>query len=396
MKTVFLFSVLFCILAVRASGSEPVFLWNVDFPCCGNSVVRDAAEDSSGGFVVVGDVCSGTMGQNALSVCGIDSAGSVIWENTALNLGSASGYSIEKSGEGFVLCGVCTDSCGGNGLVMKVSESDGSTMWIRSVGYDGDDGLYDLCVGRNNETVAVGYSIDEETQDSDVFAVCVSDSGNVLWIKRFVAAGQQAAYSVVPSTDRDGGFILTGADNGEVFLMKIDNQGNWLWKTSYPLEGNQIGRSLTPYSNEGYIVAGSTSGADGYPDVLLVFFDENGSVVRNYTRDTEGPDSACFIQEVSPAGFVVLLNSNSGTGEGYHPYLLRFDPWLSIIWSVKIVDRGAFCYSLLQTSDGGFLVTGKSSSTEEDSEYSSCVVRLSPEDLLNWEDETVPVSPSGY
>ncbi|MCD6587876.1 MAG: hypothetical protein J7K88_04940 [Candidatus Fermentibacteraceae bacterium] len=396
MKTVFSFLVLFCILAVRASGSEPMFLWDVDFPYCGKSVVRDAVENSSGGFVAVGEVCSGTMEQNALSVCGIDSAGSVAWENTALNLGSAAGYSIERSGEGFVLCGVCTDSCGENALVMKVDGSNGSTTWVRSVGNDGDDGLYNLCVGRNNETVAVGYSIDEETHDSDVFAVCVSDSGTVLWSKRFVAAGQQAAYSVVPSTDRDGGFVLTGTDNGEVFLMKIDNRGNWIWKTNYPLDGNQIGRSLTAYFDEGYIVAGSTAGADGYPDVLLVFFDENGSVVRNYTRSTDGPDSACFIQEVSPAGFVVLLNSNSGTGEGYRPHLLRFDPWLSIIWSVEIIDRGAFCYSLLQTSDGGFLVTGKSSSPEDDSEYSSCVVRLSPEDLLNWEEETVPVSHAGF
>jgi len=391
MKTVFLFFVLFCILPVRAFGSEPMILWNAEFPYCGKSVVWDAVEDSSGGYVTVGEVCGGAAGEKALSLCGIDSAGSVVWENTALNLGNATGYSIERSGDDFVLCGVCTDSCGGNGLIMKVSEN-GRTLWAMDAGYESNDCLYDLCAESNSEIVAVGYSVDDETQNSDILAVCVSDSGAVLWRKRFVAAGQQAAYSVVPSTDRDGGFVLTGTDNGEVFLMKIDNQGNWLWKTNCPLDGNQIGRSLTAYSDGGYIVAGNTAGVDGYPDVLLVFFDGNGDVVETYTSDTGGPDSAGFIQEVSPAGFVVLVNSNTGTGEGYRPFLLRFDPWLSIIWSVEIVDRSAFCYSLLQTSDGGFLITGKSSSDEESSVFSSCVVRLSPEDLLNWEEETVPVS----
>ncbi len=393
MKTVFLFFVLFCILPPRANGNEPRVLWNVDFPYSDKSVVWDLAGGSSGGFITVGEVYSGVAGDKALSLCGIDSTGAVVWENTSLNLGSATGYSIERSGENFVLCGVCTDSCGGNGLVMKISER-GSTLWSLDVGYEGDDGLYDLCGGNNSEVVAVGYSVDEETQNSDIMAVCVSDSGAVLWRKRFVATGQQAAYSVVPSTDGDGGFVLTGTDNGEVFLMKIDNQGNWLWKTNCPLDGNQIGRCLTAYSDGGYIVAGSTAGVDGYPDVLLVFFDGNGNVVENYTSDTDGPDSASFIKEVSPAGFVVLVNSNTGTGEGYRPSLLRFDPWLSIIWSVEIVNRSAFCYSLLQISDGGFLVTGKSSLSEQGSEFSSCAVRLSPEDLLNWEEETVSLSGS--
>jgi len=132
-------------------------------------------------------------------------------------------------------------------------------------------------------------------------------------------------------------------------------------------------------------IEGSTRGSSGYSDVLLVFFDKDGKVISDYIWGTDGPDNAYAIREVPPAGYVVLVNSNSGTGEGYRPFLLRFDLWLSVVWSVEIIDRDALCYSLVQTEDGGFIVAGKISAPEGGTNYSSCVVRLSAEDLLNWD-----------
>ncbi|MCK5132505.1 MAG: PQQ-binding-like beta-propeller repeat protein [Candidatus Sabulitectum sp.] len=384
MRAGFFCFLLLGIAAVSAYGGEPEILWSARFPDCGGSVVWDAAETSLGGYVAVGEICHGTAGKRALNVCRVDSGGLVLWENTALSLGNASAYSIEGLVDGYAICGVCSDSSGKQGLVLKI-DANGNTAWSVDIGYENDDALFDLCLTPAGNILAVGYSFNTETSDNDILAVCVSDSGSVLWRKRYVAPEYQSAYSVTPSIGSDREFILTGSDGGNIFLMKINEFGNWQWKTSHLLEGNQTGRSVTTSSEGGYIVAGSTRGSSGFSDILLVFFDEDGKVISEHVWGAGGPDNAYSIQEVSPAGFVVLVNSNSGTGEGYRPYIFRFDPWLSVVWSVKITDRNALCYSLMQTLDGGFIVTGKISAPEGGTDYSSCVIRLSAEDLLNWE-----------
>jgi hypothetical protein len=390
MRDVVLQCVVLCFLAVAAHGSQPEILWNARFPNNSGSVVWDAVEVVSGGYIAVGEVSSGVHGEEAFNVCGIDGTGAIMWENTALNFGCASGYSIQQAGSGFVICGVCSDSRGRNGLVTK-TDAAGNILWSLDTGYENEDVLFGICVDEEGNSVSVGYSLNTETSDNDILAVCVSDSGYVVWKKRYVAPGYQSAYSVIPSSDNSGGFFITGSDAGDVFLMKIDSQGNWLWKTNHFLDGNQIARSLTESSEGGFIVAGSTVGNNGYPDALLVFFDDDGKVASDHVWGTDGPDNAYSIQEVPPAGFVVLLNSNTGTGEGYRPYLVRFDPWLTAIWSVKISDTDAFCYSFVQNSSGGFLVSGKTATGNGGNEYSSCAVLLSPEDLLNWEEDSLPV-----
>jgi len=371
------------VVVVSASGWEPEVLWSARFPGCTGSIIWDAAEDSSGGYVAVGEVCSGISEETSLNICRVDSDGLVIWENTALNLGNASAYSVEGTQNGFVLCGVSSDSSGKHALVMKI-DSNGNTVWSTSINNGTDDTLFDLCLGTDGSIIAVGYSFNEQTYDNDLLAVCLSDSGSILWKKTYIAPEYQIAQSIVPSSDSSQGFVITGSDNSDVFLMKIDKEGNWLWKSNHFMEGVQSGRSVARQSEGGYVVAGSTRGSSGYSDAFLVFFDQEGRVVNEFVWGTDGPDNASAILEIPPAGFVVIVNSNEGTGEGYRPHIFRFDPWLSIIWSVSVSDRDALCYSLAQTADGGFIITGKKS-TEEGTDYSSCVIRLSAEDLFNWD-----------
>jgi hypothetical protein len=383
MRAGLLCSVLFALFN-NASAGEPVVLWSSQFSSSGESIVSDAVALPSGGYVAVGDIAVGQSGNRALNVCELDKDGIVLWEHTALSLGNSSGNSILKLSDGYAVCGVRSDSTGDNGLILKTDLS-GNTVWSLAIGYEGDDTLLDMCLSPSGDIIAVGYSFNSETSDNDILAVCVSDSGTVVWQKRYVYPDYQAAYSVVPCTDSASDYVLTGSDGGDVFLMRIDGMGNWQWKTKHFMYGVQMGRNVTGVSDGGYIVAGSTREGNGFSDALLVFFDQDGMVVRDFIWGSVGPDNACSVLEVPPAGYVVLVNTNSGMGEGYRPSLVRFDPWLSEIWSVQISDRDALCYSLSVNESGGFFVTGKASSSLGTTGYSACMFKLSPEDLLNWD-----------
>ncbi len=384
MKTVFLWLILLNTIVAGVYASEPEVLWCARFPDSGGSVVWDTVEMPSGGYIGVGEVSNGSSSESVLSISRIDSDGLVLWENNFLSLGNASAFSIEALSGYFVICGQSSDSLGKHGLVFKI-DSSGNTIWSIDVGYETDDALLDLCLTPEGNIIATGYSFNSETSDNDILAVCISSTGTLLWRKRYVAPGYQTAYCVMLSSDSTSEYIITGADNGDVFLMKIGAEGNWLWRTTHILEGVQSGRSVTASAEGGYIVAGSTRERDGFSDVLLVFYDRDGEVLSDYVWGTDGPDNAYCVQDVLPAGFVVLLNSNTGTGDGYRSHIIRFDPWLSVIWSVKVLERDALCYSLLQTPDGGFVVSGKCMTTEGSSDYSSCLVKLSAEDLFHWD-----------
>jgi len=293
MKTGFLYLVLLAAFAICANGLEPAVLWHTGFSNCGGSVVWDVTAASSGGYVAVGEISFGASEETALSICRVDSDGFVLWENTALSLGNASAFAIEGLSDGFVLCGVCSDSSGKHGLVLKI-DSSGSTVWSLDVGFENDDALLDLCLTPEGNILAVGYSVNSETSANDILAVCVSDSGSVLWQKRYIDPHYQTAYSIIQSLNSEPGFTLTGSDNGDVFLMQIDSQGNWLWKANHPLEGNQMGRSVTASAYDGYIVAGSTRGSSGYSDALLVFFDKDGKAISDHVWGTNGPGRCLF------------------------------------------------------------------------------------------------------
>ncbi len=63
----------------------------------------------------------------------------------------------------------------------------------------------------------------------------------------------------------DGGFIVTGYDDGDVLLLKTDGQGIEQWRKIF---GDGFGRSVQQTVDGGFIVAGETYDP-GYSVLLL-------------------------------------------------------------------------------------------------------------------------------
>ena len=377
---------LFILLLVPnvSRAGEPEFEWRAQLPFSSGSTIWDVIQTSDEGFIGVGEIKIGTEGQSALTITSTDQYGTVLWENTLLSLGNSSAHSIVRWDDGFGICGLAVDSLGKQGLIMKI-DAQGNTEWILTVGYENNDALYGLCTTSDRNIIAVGYSINSETLDNDIFVASVSPTGELLWRKRFVLPAYQTAYSIIPSNELEENFVVTGSDDGNLFLMCLNHDGDWIWKTSHVLDGYQVGNEVCLISEGQYIVAGVTRPESGFSDALLVYFDENGKVLRDHIWGTIGPDNAYCIRELDPAGFVVLMNSNAGVGDGYRPMLYRFDPWLSEIWSIEIADLNALCYSFRSIDNCGFVISGQSTCDGHGNEYSSSIFKFSSEDLFNWD-----------
>ena len=128
------------------------------------------------------------------------------------------------------------------------------------------------------------------------------------WNKIFGGTDHDRGYSVQQTTD--GGYIITGykspSGNGDVWLIKTDKNGDSLWtKTFGGIEGD-IGKSVQQTTDEGYIICGETfSFGNGNTDFYLIKTDENGVEQWNKTFGGTGYDRGYSVQQTTDMGFII-------------------------------------------------------------------------------------------
>lgn len=162
--------------------------------------------------------------------------------------------------------------------------------------------------------------------------------------------------------------VISFSGNLEYNRLELFNYETGILFKSLPEEWNQTyggdyydaGFSVQQTSDGGYIITGTTTPTGStYTDILLVKTDSNG--IAEWTKNYGGSDSeyGYSVQETSDGGYIVAgyvyyFSSNIGD-----VYLLKTDSNGDHMWTVTHggaqLDEG---YSLQQTTDGGYIITG--------------------------------------
>lgn len=137
-----------------------------------------------------------------------------------------------------------------------------------------------------------------------------------------------------------------------------------IWEESYGGENSDFASAMVQTSDGGYAITGfTTSFGAGKDDVWLVKTDATGNVLFNQTFGGEQYDIATALVETSDGG-LVIAGSTSSFGEGANDfYLTKTDSSGNILWSYTYGGEdydNAFC--LVETSDGGLAIGGTTSS----------------------------------
>ena len=192
----------------------------------------------------------------------------------------------------------------------------------------------------------------------------------------------------------DGGYIIAGKSlslNGDVsghhgssvtfdyWVVKLNADGSLQWQNSLGGTNSDNASSIQQTSDSGFIVAGTSisndgdvSGNHGYFDYWIVKLDVDGNLVWQKSLGGIDDDEATSIQQTSDGGFIVagFSSSNGGDVSGHHAtsstydyWIVRLDPDGNIIWQKSLGgNKNDFAYSIQQTSDAGFIVAGYSES----------------------------------
>jgi len=244
----------------------------------------------------------------------------------------------------------------------------GDTLWTRTYGGSASEQGYCVQQTTDGGYIVAGYTYSFGAGGYDAYLVKTDANGDTLWTRTYGGSSTDMGWSVQQTTD--GGYILAGmttsfgAGSDDVYLVKTDADGDTLWTRTYGGSANDMGCSVQQTTDGGYIVAGYTeSFGAGESDVWLVKIDANGDTLWTRTCGGRDYDYGWDVQQTSDGGYIVTGYTESFGAGSDDVYLVKTDANGDSLWTRTYGgsddDQG---YSVQQTSDGGYIITGETDS----------------------------------
>ncbi len=244
------------------------------------------------------------------------------------------------------------------------SESDGANTVIVV-----DDGY-----------LMAGFTTNKGNKDALLLKTDIQ--GNTIWANSYGEVGEDFLRSVISTND--GGFIAVGEVDEDILVIKTDENGNLEWSKAFGGNQNDRGFSILQNGDNSYIVAGSTmSYGEGHFDIFITKLSENGDLMWSKVYGGFANDSAFDIQHSTDNGYIVsgVLDSTSGDVD---ILLMKIDAEGEPFWIRSIGDNAeTHGRSVINTSDGGYLVLGHTLSCSN-STYRSIAVKLNGQGETEW------------
>ncbi|HSC06763.1 MAG TPA: hypothetical protein VLD59_08050 [Steroidobacteraceae bacterium] len=294
------------------------------------------------------------------------------------------------------------------GDVPLFEASQGSILWQREFTSPGEDWINELTPLRDGRFLASGYlgRIDgEEASDWRALAVTFDADGNIAWQREHGAGGGIDAYwNGVEAAD--GRFALTGfttriGAGGIDACFAILTREGWIVKeNAYGGPKYDRATDLAPAADGGFVLAGMTeSFGAGKRDILLLKVDGNGIEQWRRIYGEPGNDAALYIESTTDNGFVIA-GGTEGANEDSQILVMKIDSEGRETWrrTVGEPDKDDVNHGLALLPDGRIVVTGYSKSWDA-RDNDVLVALLSPAgeieriDMIGGADDDRPITP---
>ena len=191
------------------------------------------------------------------------------------------------------------------------------------------------------------------------------DTPPLVWEKTFGGSNGDEGWSVQQTAD--GGFVIAGgtssfgAGGQDVYLVKTDSAGNLFWQKTFGGSSWDSAHSVEQTTDGGFIIAGYTgSFGAGNDDVYLIKTDPNGEMLWQNTFGGSKWEYGYSVQQTTDGGFIIAGDTSSFSAWPYSDvYLVKTDCAGNLLWQ-KTIGGGHFDFgtSVQQTADGGYIIAG--------------------------------------
>lgn len=293
--------------------------------------------------------------------------------------------------------------------------------WQKSYGGSGYDNLGASIKTTDGGYILAGYSnsIDGDVigndGGTDFWFIKLNAEGNIEWQRTF--GGTQSDVCNAIRQTPDGGFIAAGytysSQSGDitnnygimdVWIVKLAADGSLLWQKTYGGSSEETANDIQLTSDGGYIFTGNTfsnngnvSGNHGNFDNWVVKLDAAGAVEWSKTLGGSNGETMFSIVQTNDGGFIEvgITESNNGNVIGNHGagdiWIVKLTALGNISWS-KLIGGSGYdsAYNIIQTQDGGFIISGVTVSPDGDAignginTINSWIIKLSGTGQVLW------------
>jgi predicted secreted protein len=253
-------------------------------------------------------------------------------------------------------------------LVVSV-QAQSSTMWSQTYGGIGDD----AGTGDTVQTSEGGYALSGDTDSFgagglDFWLIKTDEFGNMQWNQTYGGALDEISGEMCQTTDGGyamaGGTYSFGVGDSDFWLVKTDSSGNMQWNNTYGGADYDYGWSVVQTSDGGYALFGVTeSFGVGGEDFYLVKTDSSGNMQWNMTYGGTENDHGTSMVQSSDGGYAVTGYTNSFGAGNTDFWLVKTDSSGNMQWNMTYGGTGFDnTYQLKRTNDGGYAMGGLSTS----------------------------------
>ena len=276
--------------------------------------------------------------------------------------------------------------------------ANGSISWSKTFGYTGADFGTTLLQTADNSylitgvldvTASAGQGNSQRHAGGDIWAIKLSENGELQWSKYFGGSFTDAPFGVVETEDHN--FIIAGSsDSGDVdisnnngsydfWVLKIASNGSLLWERSFGGSEIDEGRAITTTNDGNFIIVGDTRSADkdvsnnnGAADVWVIKMNTDGNLIWEKTIGGTSFDVARSVSKTQDDGFIISGSSrsldNSFTNQGQNDaLLLKIDAEGNGVWKQTIGGAEIdFFYDAVQLNDASIIAVGETNSSNGD------------------------------
>ncbi len=302
-------------------------------------------------------------------------------------------FVTQTSDSGYIVAGVTQK--GGSGdedIYLVKTDSKGSVEWSKSYGGPGEDNGWSVRETRDGFIVG-GFTNSTGAGGFDFFLLKTDLKGEKRWQRTFGEGGDDRAWDVILS--KDGGYVLIGETTGatpagehDCLLLKTDSDGKEQWSKTYGGAKGDRCFSMAQDEKGEFIIAGQTySTGAGDRDMFILKTDSSGKKLWSRTFGGVASDVGHSVTKLSDGGFLVTGYTSSFAKDGSDPYLVKVDTLGKEVWS-RVLPLEGYNRTLTgtQTQDLGFCFTGFSDHGRN-AGRAAIVLKTRANGVLEWKEE---------